>query len=232
MSIRIKKALLLAAGLGTRMAAISNGLPKPLQEVAGCSLLVHGLERLVGAHIEEIIVNIHYKAELIEKACREWQGEMGDIRLGFSDERGELMDTGGAIKKALPLLGSAPFLVQNSDILWRERESNILRLAEYWRDEMGGLLLLTPAVGKGDFVMGEDGVLKRAGEGVGFTYCGVQVLAPKLLADMGSAPFSCNRLWDNAIAARSLFGLVLAGEWLHIGTPEQLAIANKVIGED
>lgn len=229
----ISRAFVLAAGLGKRMRPITATVPKPLVEVAGRALLDHALDRAAEAGIGEAVVNAHYLADLIE-------GHLGRRRtapaIRISDERDALLETGGGVKKALPLLGTDPFVVLNSDSFWLEGpRPNLGRLIETWEPErMDILLLVAPTAtslgyeGKGDFVMNAGGVLQRRGERevAPFIYAGVAILKPELFADTPDGAFSLNLLFDRAIERERLFGLRLDGQWLHVGTPEAIEAAE------
>ena len=231
----IKTAMVLAAGLGQRMRPITDTIPKPLVRVGGRAMLDHALDRLAAAGVETAVVNVHHLAEQIEKhlAGRERP------RIVISDERAALLETGGGIAKALPLIGSDAFLVLNSDSLWIEGpQSNVARLIACWDPEtMDILLLLASAAtsfgydGRGDFAMDAAGLLRRRRERevVPFVYAGVAVMKPELFADAPSGAFSLNRLFDRAIEAGRLHGLRLDGEWLHVGTPESIKAADARI---
>lgn len=231
----ITTAMVLAAGLGQRMRPITDTIPKPLVRVGGRAMLDHALDRLAVAGIEKVVVNIHHLAEQIEEhlAGRERP------RIVISDERAELLETGGGIVKALPLLGSGAFLVLNSESLWIEGpQSNIARLIACWNPgAMDILLLLASAAtslgydGRGDFAMDAAGLLRRRRERevVPFVYAGVAVMKPELFANAPPGAFSLNRLFDRAIEAGRLHGLRLDGEWLHVGTPESIKAADARI---
>jgi MurNAc alpha-1-phosphate uridylyltransferase len=231
----IKTAMVLAAGLGKRMRPITDTIPKPLVRVGGRAMLDHALDRLAAAGVETAVVNVHHLAEQIEKHL----AGRGRPRIVISDERAALLETGGGIAKALPLIGPGAFLVLNSDSLWIEGpQSNVARLIACWDAEtMDILLLLASAAtslgydGRGDFAMDAAGRLRRRGEGevVPFVYAGVAVMKPELFADAPSGAFSLNRLFDRAIAAGRLHGLRLDGEWLHVGTPESVKAADARI---
>jgi MurNAc alpha-1-phosphate uridylyltransferase len=228
----ITTAMVLAAGLGKRMRPITDRIPKPLVKVGGQTMLDQALDRLAEAGIETAVVNVHHLADQIEAhlATRERP------RIIISDERGALLETGGGIKKALPLLGSKPFLVLNSDSLWIEGpQSNIRRLLACWdEDRMDILLLLAVAAtslgydGLGDFLMDATGLLRRRREREvsPFVYAGVAVMKPELFAGAPEGAFSLNRLFDQAIAAGRLYGLRLDGQWLHVGTPDSVKAAD------
>ncbi len=237
----IRRAMVLAAGLGKRMRPLTERIPKPLVEIAGKALIDHALDRLADAGIPEAVVNVHYLAEQLEAHLYTRTAP----KIVISDERKELLETAGGIKKALPLLapdGASPFLIVNSDELWIERaHPNIPRLIETWRpDDMDILLLLasdTASIGyhgKGDFTMDSLGRLSRRVEGkmAPFIYAGVAIVNPTLFADIPEGPVSMNLLFDRAIAAHRLYGFRLDGLWLHVGTVEAIAEAEKRIAEN
>jgi len=234
----VSRAFVLAAGLGKRMRPVTATVPKPLVEVAGKALLDHALDRVAEAGIGTAVVNVHYLADLIEgHLARRAEGAAPGPATTVSDERAALLETGGGIRKALPLLGDAPFAVLNSDSFWLEGPaSNLRRLIETWDgDRMDGLLLVAPTAtslgyeGAGDFVMDPDGRLERRGERAvaPFIYAGVAILTPGLFADTPEGAFSLNLLFDRAIAAGRLFGMRLDGQWLHVGTPEAIRAAEE-----
>ncbi|MDJ1158902.1 nucleotidyltransferase family protein [Chelatococcus sp. SYSU_G07232] len=228
-------AMVLAAGLGTRMRPLTDRLPKPLVEVGGRALIDHALDRLAEAGVARAVVNVHHLADLVEAHVRRRRAPA----IVISDERPHLLETGGGTKKALPLLGPGPFLLFNTDAFWIEGpQPNLPRLGEAWDAErMDILLLVAPAAtsigydGAGDFLMDEAGRLERRGERAvaPFVYAGVAVLKPELFADTPEEPFSLNLLFDRAIARRRLYGLRLDGQWLHVGTPEAIAEAEATL---
>jgi N-acetyl-alpha-D-muramate 1-phosphate uridylyltransferase len=230
----VSRAFVLAAGLGKRMRPVTATVPKPLVEVAGKALLDHALDRVAEAGIGTAVVNVHYLADLIEGHLA---GRSGGPRTIVSDERAALLETGGGIRKALPLLGEAPFVVLNSDSFWLEGPaSNLSRLIAAWDGvRMDGLLLVAATAtslgyeGAGDFVMDPDGCLERRGERAvaPFIYAGVAILTPGLFADTPEGSFSLNLLFDRAIASGRLFGMRLDGQWLHVGTPEAIRAAEE-----
>ncbi|MGH1587818.1 nucleotidyltransferase family protein [Methylobacterium phyllosphaerae] len=230
----VSRAFVLAAGLGKRMRPVTATVPKPLVEVAGKALLDHALDRVAEAGIGTAVVNVHYLADLIEGHLAHRSEGPATI---VSDERAALLETGGGIRKALPLLGEAPFVVLNSDSFWLEGPaSNLRRLIDRWDGAcMDGLLLVASTAtslgyeGAGDFVMDPDGRLARRGERTvaPFIYAGVAVLRPSLFADTPEGAFSLNLLFDRAIAAGRLFGMRLDGQWLHVGTPEAIRAAEE-----
>jgi MurNAc alpha-1-phosphate uridylyltransferase len=232
-----RRAMVLAAGLGTRMRPLTDKLPKPLVPVAGKALLDHVLDRLSDAGVETAVVNVHHMADLIEGHLK------GRTRptIAISDERGELLDTGGGVVKALPLLGNAPFFHINSDTIWIEGVlPNLVRLAEQFDPtEMDAALLLAATAGsigydgRGDFSMTPDGRLKRRGEReiAPFVYAGAAILSPAMFEGAPAGKFSLNKLFDRALDAGRLFGLRLEGTWMHVGTPEAIKAAEAAISE-
>jgi MurNAc alpha-1-phosphate uridylyltransferase len=231
---RIDTAMVMAAGLGKRMRPITDRIPKPLVEIGGRTMLDHALDRLKQAGIGRAVVNVHYLADQIEAHLAGYDG----LDITISDERDELLETGGGARRALPLLGRE-FLVMNSDSLWVEGEgANLPRmLAEWDPASMDILLLLAPVErtlgydGKGDFAMDGAGRLaRRSGPAAPFVYAGVGVFKASLFdaanGPLPEGPFSLNLLFDRAIASGRLFGSVLDGEWLHVGTPDAIAPAE------
>jgi len=230
-----RRAMVLAAGFGTRMRPLTDTRPKPLVEVAGRALIDHVLDRLAVAGVERAVVNIHHFAEQMQahlKTCTRPQ-------ILLSDERGLLLGTGGGVVKALPQLGSAPFFHINSDTIWIDgARPNLSRLAEAFDpDRMDALLLLAPAAGSigyaghGDFAMAPDGRLRARGEGemAPFVYAGAAILAPALFADAPQGEFPLTVLFARAAQAGRLHGLRLEGLWMHVGTPEAIPPAEAAI---
>jgi MurNAc alpha-1-phosphate uridylyltransferase len=224
--------MVLAAGMGKRMRPLTATTPKPLIEVAGKALIDHGLDRLVEAGVTRAVVNVHYIADLVEYHVR----KRTTPEILISDERDRLLDTGGGIVKALPLIGERPFYVLNSDSFWIEGVSdNFAVLADHWDDARMDILLLLAATvatvgyeGRGDFIMDEEGRLIRRIENrvAPFVYAGVGIVHPRVFAGLEIAPFSLNRCFDRAVASGRLYGVRLDGTWLHVGTPEALAEAE------
>ncbi len=228
----IRRAMVLAAGIGQRMRPITDSLPKPLVRIGGKAMLDHALDRLSEAGITEAVVNVHHLAEQIEAHL----AGRTHPRIVISDERDALLETGGGVKKALPLLGSAPFFHVNSDSLWSEAGiSNVAAMAEAWMPaEMDMLMLLARREdsvgfdGAGDFFQDADGRLTRRGQAptAPVVYAGVIIMKPEIFADTPEGSFSLNLLFDRLIARKRLFGHVLQGQWLHVGTPEAIAPAE------
>jgi MurNAc alpha-1-phosphate uridylyltransferase len=230
-----KTAMVLAAGFGERMRPLTDKKPKPLIEVAGRPLIEHGLDKLAEAGVEKAIVNIHYLADMIEKRL----AGRKQPRVVFSDERKLLLNTGGGIVKALPQLGTEPFYLVNSDSIWIDGvRPNLARLADNFDPaRMDALLLLAPSAtsigysGRGDFAMAPDGRLQARAERevVPFVYAGVAILSPALFKGAPDGAFSLTKLFDRASEAERLFGLRLEGVWMHVGTPDAIALAEDAI---
>jgi len=229
------RAMVLAAGLGTRMRPLTDTMPKPMVPVAGRALIDHVLDRLGEAGVERVVVNVHYMAEALQQHLAGRQRP----QIVISDERGLLLGTGGGVVKALPELGDAPFFHINSDTIWIDGvQPNLARLAQTFEPAaMDALLLLAPTTGsigydgRGDFVMMPDGRLARRGERevAPFVYAGAAILAPALFADAPAGEFSLTALFDRAAAQGRLYGLRLEGLWMHVGTPEAIAAAEAAI---
>jgi MurNAc alpha-1-phosphate uridylyltransferase len=230
-----KSAMVLAAGLGTRMRPYNGHIPKPLVQIGGKSLIDHVLDRLADAGVERAVVNVHHLADEIEHHLATRQLP----RIVISDERGALLGTGGGVAKALPLLGDAPFFHVNSDTVWIDGvKPNFARLGDAFDPAaMDVLLLLAPTAGsigyagRGDFAMLPDGRLRQRAENevVPFVYAGAAILAPALFAHAPAGEFPLTRLFDRAGAAGRLFGLRLEGVWMHVGTPDAVAAAEAAI---
>jgi N-acetyl-alpha-D-muramate 1-phosphate uridylyltransferase len=225
--------MVLAAGLGQRMLPITRTLPKPLIKVGGKTLIDFTLDRLGDAGIEKVIVNVHHLADQVEAHVRARR----DLPIVISDERDTLLETGGGLRRALPLIGDEPFMTFNSDSLWIEGpQPNLRRLIEAWDPERMDILMLLALgatsvgyEGKGDFTMDADGRLSRRAERqvAPFVYAGVAIVKPELLRDTPDGPFSANLLYDRAIEAGRLYGLRLDGQWLHVGEPQSIAAAEE-----
>ncbi|MCA1749969.1 MAG: nucleotidyltransferase family protein [Parasphingopyxis sp.] len=232
----ISTAMVMAAGLGKRMRPLTATTPKPLINVSGRPLLDHVIDRLKDAGVGKVVVNVHYLADAVEAHLGRIQS---GIDIAISDERGELLETGGGVVKALPLIESDPFYVLNSDVLWIDGPSDTLRLmASRWDDaKMDALLLLVPQArahchsGKGDFHMNALGRIARReiGKVAPFVYSGIQLVSKRLFADAPDKPFSTNILWDRAIEQGRAFGLAHQGLWFDIGTPPAIKRAEALL---
>lgn len=223
---KVTQAMIMGAGLGTRMRPLTDDRPKPLVTVAGRTLIDHSIDRLAAAGVTRVVVNVHYKADML----RAHLDKRRDVEIVYSDETARLLDTGGGVVKAMPLFGGEPFFVLNSDSIWVEGASPVLTaMQRQWNEtDMDGLLLLAEMKtamgydGGGDFVLEKDGRIGRAKgrNETAFAYPGVQIVHPRLFAGAPDGAFSTNIMWDRAIAAHRLFGTVLNGVWIHVGTPE------------
>lgn len=230
--------MVLAAGLGTRMRPLTDSVPKPLIPVAGRTLLDRALDRLAEARLQTIVINSHYLGGQIESHIAERQSLQAEPRLVVSPEK-DLLETGGGVLNALPLLGEAPFVVANGDALWFDGpQSAIARLASFWDPSlMDALLLLFPTAGaigyrgRGDFFMDVAGRLERRGEGhvAPFLFTGVQILSPSLFDGEAPGAFSLNRVYDKALSRDRLYGIRHDGVWYHVGTQEELAHVEAIL---
>ncbi|HWT30950.1 MAG TPA: nucleotidyltransferase family protein [Propylenella sp.] len=230
-----KRAMVLAAGLGKRMLPVSATTPKPLVEVGGKALIDHCLDGLAEAGVELAVVNIHHLADSI---VAHLAGRRAP-RIVISDERGLLLETGGGVRKALPLLGDEPFLLRNSDSFWIEgARPNLRWLVSGWDSgRMDVLLLLASTVrsvgyaGRGDFFLGKDGELTRRAERTvaPFAYAGAAILHPRLFDGAPDGAFSLNLLFDRAIEAKKMFGVRMDGLWINVETPAAVALAEQAI---
>ncbi|MDI4664256.1 nucleotidyltransferase family protein [Xanthobacter autotrophicus] len=228
--------MVLAAGMGTRMRPLTDTRPKPLVEVYGRALIDHVLDRVGDAGIPRAVVNLHHHADMLEAHLKARRRPPEVI---LSDERGDLLETGGGVHKALPLLGPGPFLAINSDTIWIEgTRANLGRLMEHFDPErMDALLLLASAAhsigydGRGDFQMDSLGHLSRRLERTisPFVYAGAAILKPELFEGAPDGAFSLNRIFDKAGETERLFGLRLDGIWMHVGTPDAIALAEEAI---
>ncbi len=228
-------AMVLAAGLGKRMRPLTATRPKPLVEVAGATLLDRALDHLAAAGVGHAVVNVHYFAEQVEAHVA---GRTAPV-VTVSDERGALLETGGGVAKALPLLAADPFYVVNSDNLWVDGSIDTLHLlAQRWdAGTMDALLLVVPLAraagyeGRGDFTMNPVGQLRRRVEHrvAPYVFSGVQLLAKRLFDGEAVAPFSLNRIYDKALAGGRLFGVVHGGLWFHVGTPASVGATETLL---
>lgn len=217
-------AMVLAAGLGTRMRPLTNDRPKALVEVGGRALIDHVLDRLAQAGVQDAVVNVHWFADRLEAHLADRTAP----RITISDERAELLETGGGLKKARPLLGDDPVFVANIDSVWIDRGDALAELARLWDpSRMDAALLLARREGSigfegdGDFFLAEDGRLTFRGDASSapFAYMGVHITRPDY-ADVGpDGPFSLSPLWRRSAAEDRLFGCVLDGDWMHVGDP-------------
>lgn len=232
MSTMPNTAMLLAAGLGTRMRPLTDEKPKPLIEVAGKALIDYALDRFLDAGVSRTIVNVHYRADQMEAHLK----ARAKSEIVISDERELLLETGGGLKNALPSLGDNPIFCTNTDaILIDGDQDGCGLLAEHWDDSaMDALLLLIPTSrtsgydGKGDFDQNADGrIALRSGDSAPYVFTGLQIITPELIAEGPDGPFSTRLLWDKAAERGRLYGAVADGFWLHVGDPDGLAEAEQ-----
>src|ERR1700726_3551050 len=237
MPVKPSKAMVLAAGLGVRMRPLTDRLPKPLVQVAGRALLDHVLDKLGDAGVREAVVNVHYLPDQII----EHVADRSRPRVIISDERDQVLGTGGGVVKALPLLGDKPFFHVNSDTMWIDGvRSNLARLAETFDAVRKDILLLmaptTSSIGYGgcgDYAMLPDGALRKRREHqvVPFVYAGAAIMSPSLFAAAPKGEFPLIKMFDAANAQERLFGLRLDGTWMHVGTPDAVQAAEEAFLE-
>lgn len=219
--------LMFAAGLGTRMGDLTRDQPKPMVKVAGRPLIDHALAQIDAAVLGPCVVNLHYKGQML-------RDHLSGQNIVFSDESGTLLETGGGLRNAQPLLGSSPVCTLNTDAVWRGANP-ISALMQAWDPKMEALLLTIPKAraightGQGDFTADQDG---RLGRGAGEVYSGVQIIRTDDLANIPEAAFSMNVLWDRIAARGGLYGLTYDGLWCDVGQPESIALAENMLGND
>lgn len=238
MSVEIKKAMVLAAGEGTRMRPLTDDRPKPLVEVGGKALIDHAIDRLEAVGVEEIVVNLHYMADMLEAHLR----ERASPRITFSDERDVLLETGGGVKRALPLLGEDPFFVVNSDALWidpSDGKDNLGSMMDAFDAETTGYLMLVAEregsigfTGRGDFDMDDGGHLtwRRQDQDASMMFAGVQIMQASHFEHAPRDAFSNRWIWDNELIPGGHFiGHRLEGRWLHASSAADVAAINEVL---
>lgn len=217
--------MIFAAGFGTRMGALTAERPKPLIEVGGRALLDHALDRAAEAGIARIVVNTHYLGQMIAD-------HLHGFNVAVSHEWPDILDTGGGLRQALPMLGAGPVMTLNPDVLWLGPNPLELLRAAWDPRRMDALLLCLPPQntlgrkGPGDFTLASDGRLSRGGDVV---FGGAQILDPSGLEEIGETRFSLNLLWDRMIAEGRLHGLTYSGTWIDIGHPDGIELAEKAL---
>lgn len=231
MSVEIKKAMILAAGRGTRMRSLTDETPKPLIKVSGKTLIDRIADKIAAYGIKDCVVNVCYLGDQIKANLT----KRADLSFSFSTEE-EALETGGGVKKALPLLGSAPFFVLNADPLWTEKTSSLRRMAQAFDETRTDILLLLWPVeriyghdGKGDYFLenGKPRRRKKNEDTAPFVYAGAQILNPRIFDRAPDGKFSLNLLYDIAESEERLAAVVGDGDWYHVGTPEALALAEQ-----
>ena len=232
--MRPRTAMVLAAGMGERMRPLTSETAKPLLRIAGKALIDHALDRLRDAGVELAVVNTHWQAERLRQHL---QARPAAPQIIFHHEE-TLLDTGGAVRAALPLLGPQPFYVVNGDSFWLDGvRPALLRLADAWSDDQDCILLVHRSfhvqaeVGYGDFALDPWGKVRRPKEReiVPYVYAGVQLAGPALLADTPEGAFSMNKCWDRALARGRARAVVHDGIWFHLSTPSDLADAEAML---
>jgi MurNAc alpha-1-phosphate uridylyltransferase len=232
-------AMVMAAGLGKRMRPLTATRPKPLVEVAGKPLIDHVFDRLRSAGVKRAVVNVHYLADALEAHVSH---RVKDIEVIVSDERKQLMETGGGIVQAREWLGDGPFVCVNSDNLWVDGPIDAIRqLAAAWDDaKMDALLLLVPLArannhgGQGDFHIDAFGKIvgrRKPGRLAPFVFTGVQILSPRVIRDWPEGPFSTNLFWQRAIDAGRAWGVVHQGLWFDVGSPPAIPATEAVLAD-
>jgi N-acetyl-alpha-D-muramate 1-phosphate uridylyltransferase len=233
MTVRPRSAMVLAAGLATRMRPLTNTTAKPLLMLGGRTLLDHALDHLVVAGVQTVAVNTHWQADAV--AAHLAQRPPPPCTVLLREER--LLETGGGVKAALAVLGTDAFFVVNGDALWLNGPiPALLRLAAVFDDQVDAVLLVQRTshvhadVGFGDFALDKWGIPRRRAqrEVVPYIYAGVQLIHPRLLAGMPDGPFSMNRAWDIALETGRLRAVVHDGLWFHLSTPPDLVEAEQL----
>lgn len=229
-------AMVLAAGLGKRMRPLTVSQPKPLVRVAGKALIDHALDKLAEAGVTRAVVNVHYLAGALEAHVTARAVPLVTV----SDERETLLETGGGMVKALPLLPD-PFFCINSDNIWLDGPKDVFQdLSDAWDPtRMDALLALVPHCGahnfrgEGDFSMDSSGRVarRRSGRIAPFIFTGIQLVSHRLLRDAPAGPFSTNILWDRAIEEGRLYGMAFTGQWFEVGTPAAIAPTEAALKE-
>ena len=238
MSRHVNTAMIMAAGKGTRMMPLTADRPKPLVEVAGIALLDHVLNHLREADVGKVVINAHYRASRVEQHMAD---NAADFDVTISDERDLLLDTGGGLVRALPMIGEDPFLCVNADNWWTDKGDNAFkRLMAIWDDDaMDVLMLVVPLAeanntqGQGDFDLDCNSRLSRrqAGGKGAFVWTGIQMIAKRLIVDPPAEVFSTNIFWDRAIAQGRCFGLVHEGLWFDVGYPAAISATELKLAE-
>lgn len=213
-----------AAGLGTRMGALTKDMPKPLIKVGGKTLIAHALDLVNSAGVGRKVVNLHYRGDMIRQ-------HLADRDIIFSDESDALLETGGGLRHALPLLNGNPVLTMNTDAVW-QGPNPVQHILSAWRPQMEALLLLVEKhnvsghLGKGDFSVDAEGRLHRGPQTI---YTGLQIVRTDVLAQINETAFSMNAVWNIINARGGLFGTVYDGQWCDVGQPSSLPLAEAML---
>lgn len=227
--MRPTSAMIFAAGFGTRMRPLTDRQPKPMIEVAGRPLIDHARDMVRGAGIRHVVSNLHYLPEVLEAHLA--GSEVETLR-----EEPDILDTGGGLRNALPVLGIGPVVTLNPDVVWQRATNPVSLALEQWDpDRMDALLVCVDparAIGTqsaGDFLVAPDGQISR---GTGAIYGGVQIVKTERLAEISQPVFSLNMLWDLLIAEERCFGCVYPGRWCDVGHPGGIVMAEQILGSD
>ena len=225
-------AMVMAAGLGTRMRPLTDKTAKPLLAVAGRAMIDILLDNLAATGVKRVVVNVHWCADDVEAHL----SQRSNLDVVISDERDRLLETGGGLAKARPLLGDDPIFVVNTDAFWGPHgpEPLVALASEFDSERMDERLLLADTGrclgfhGAGDFFLSQTGQLKRRGDAVSapWAYAGVRILKPQLYDDLAVEPFSANKIWDDLLPEGRLYGHPLDRFWLHVGDPQALKDAD------
>ncbi len=231
----VDQAFILGAGFGSRMRPLTDTIPKPMVQLAGKPLIDHVINRLTSVGVKKIVVNVHYLADVLETHLR----QRNDVELIISDERDELLDTGGGIYKALPHFGDEPFFIHNSDSVWVENgHDNLAELIKKFDPQkMDNLLCLANKNtslgydGNGDFLLSNEGLISRKPSDVtsDHVFIGASIATKNLFKKSPEGSFSLNKLWDASIAQNRVYGIKHRGIWMHVGTTEALSDAEDCI---
>ena len=231
MTARPTTAMVLAAGLGTRMRPLTDDRPKALVEVNGRALIDHVLDRLVAAGVERAVVNVHWFADRLEHHL----AQRRDVEIVISEERAELLETGGGLKKARGLVGDEPIWVANIDSVWIDRGDALGDLARLWDAETMDVALLLAGregaigwPGRGDGFLEPDGRFRFRGEApeAPLAYMGVHITKPQIVDDGPDGPFSLSPIWRRLADEGRLFATAMDGDWMHVGDPEAVRQAD------
>ena len=232
----IETAMIMAAGYGTRMKPLTNNISKAMVRLNGKPLINHMLQRLVNVGIKKAIVNVHAFAPNLISHLKSLNL---DLEIVISDETNLLLETGGGVVKALPMLGQKPILICNIDSIWIEFEPVLEKLINAWKPgHMDELLLCAKAEwslgysGKGDFDFGKNNsLIRRSNQKSDYIYAGVQIFKPDLAKSYKVEKFSRNKIWNESLKRKTIYGIQLPGYWMHVGDPKSLIAAEAVINQ-
>jgi MurNAc alpha-1-phosphate uridylyltransferase len=213
-----------AAGFGTRMRYLTRDRPKPLIQVGGKALIDHAVDFAVDATISKMVGNVHYHADMMA-------AHLTNRGVITSDERDEILETGGGLRKALPLLGGGPVYTMNTDAVWKGPNPFSI-LDDAWLDHMEALLLLVPPnrahahAGGGSFAMNAENQIRWDPQ---LIYTGAQIVRPNRLSMINKSCFSLRELWDDMLSRNAVYGVMYSGDWCDVGHPDAIAIAEEML---